>query len=134
MGEAVSMIYFRSCHIGLAAARKAMIAAGLAVRRLDGPLAGQLGVRWADDPDCTELRVAYSRGRYVREEASGSGKHSPHATAMAQCDARFEILIDDLDETLDDLNTLMEVQWALEELAECYTVNSWNGKVVGPGE
>jgi hypothetical protein len=53
---------------------------------------------------------------------------------MAECDARFEILIYDVDAVLAEPDTLMEVQWALEELTRCFTVNSWNGNVSGPDE
>jgi hypothetical protein len=136
VAEAVSMIYFRRCRgLNLAAAGKALRAYGFAVRRLTGPLVkGQLGVRPDNDPDYPELRIAYAHGKYVRVEAASSGEKSPYAAEMAECDARFEILIDDLDEVLDELNTLMEVQWELEDLTRCFTVNSWNGNVSGPDE
>jgi hypothetical protein len=80
------------------------------------------------------LRIAYTHAKFIREEAAASSKNSPYAAEMAECDARFEILIDDLKGVLDEPDTLMEVQWALEGLARCFTVNSWNGNVTGPGE
>jgi len=43
-----------------------------------------------------------------------------------------EIGIADLDEVLDEINTLIEVQCTLQDATSGYLFNSWNGEVSGP--
>jgi hypothetical protein len=42
---------------------------------------------------------------------------------------RFEVLIDDLDEALDEINTLIEVQVALMNATQGFLFNTWIGEV-----
>ena len=48
------------------------------------------------------------------------------AAALLPCDARFEILIDDLDMVLHDYSTLFAVQEALAGATGGFLFNTWN--------
>ena len=57
---------------------------------------------------------------------------APDEAAMRTLDARFEIAIDDLDEALDEINTLIDVQSALQEVSNGYLFLPWNGHLSEP--
>jgi hypothetical protein len=48
---------------------------------------------------------------------------------IANCDARFEVWIEDLDAALDEINSLIDVQDALQSLTRGCTYFTWNGKL-----
>jgi hypothetical protein len=125
MADDVSMIFFRSGQFDLDAAASALTDRGLSVRRGED----ELVVGFRGGP---QLRVAYVSEPYVREEAEEIGAGTPHAAALGGCDARFEILIDDLDAVLDEINTLIDVQAALQDATGGFLFNTWNGELAGP--
>ena len=125
MADHASMIFFRSGRFDLDAAAAALANNGLSVRRHDD----ELVVGFRDSP---QLRVAYVREPYVRDEAEEFSEGTPHAAAMALCDARFEVLIDDLDAVLDEMNTLIDVQSTLQDATGGFLFNTWNGDLTGP--
>jgi hypothetical protein len=88
----------------------------------------QLAVSYAGGP---ALRVACVAEGYVAEEAAEIAQGNPHAAALLPCDARFEILIDDLDAALRDCQTLFAVQEALEDATGGPLLNTWNGLFPG---
>ncbi len=47
-------------------------------------------------------------------------------------DRRFEVYIDDLEQTLDEAETIAAVQRTLQELTGGYAVRSWNGTISPP--
>ena len=52
-------------------------------------------------------------------------------SALKGCDARFVIEFDDLDAVLDETNTLIELQGALQEAApSAVFFNAWNGNLM----
>jgi hypothetical protein len=65
-------------------------------------------------------------------EAAKIGHGTPHEDALRECDARFEIVIEDLDEALDEINTLMEVQGALQDVSQGFLFLPWNGELSEP--
>ena len=77
------------------------------------------------------VRVAYAAEGYVAEEAAEIAQGNPHAVALLPCDARFEVLIDDLDAALDEYSTLFAVQEALENATGGFLFNTWNGQFPG---
>ena len=91
--------------------------------------ADTLTVRWENGP---EMSVAWSADPHVAEEAAEIAEGSPFAAELSRCDARFEIGIEDLDEVLDEINTLIEVQCTLQDATAGYLFNSWNGELSGP--
>ncbi len=100
------MVFFRSGTCDLDAAVRSLAGYRLTVTR-NGD---ELSVGRTGSP---QFRVRLVAGDWVRAEAAEIGEDTPHETSMRECNARFEIDIDDLDAVLDEINTLMEVQGAL---------------------
>lgn len=123
----VSMVFFRLAQgVDLAAAGAALREAGLDVEE-----AGACWrVRWDDGP---LLRVGLSAAPQVAAQASALGEGGA-VPGIGACDVRFEIAIDDLDEALDEANTLIEVQATLQGLTGGYLFNSWNAELLPPDE
>ncbi|MET7470512.1 hypothetical protein ACFYON_00615 [Micromonospora sp. NPDC005686] len=103
-----------------------------AARQLDTmPVAeedGRLTVQWADGP---EMRVTFNAKPEVAAEAAELADEYA-LPVMRTFDRRFEVTFDDLDEVLDDINTLIEVQGHLQDLTGGYVVRSWNRQVSAP--
>ena len=79
-----------------------------------------------------KFEIYIANGEYVQEEAIDIAKNSEFEEALSQCDARFEIYIEDLDSALDEINSLMEVQGALQDASKGYLFIPWNGKISEP--
>jgi hypothetical protein len=127
MDDAVCMIFFAqggTPHTLDDAARR-MAESGLTVVQGKNGLA----VSWDGGP---EMQVSLSQAPHVVAEAIEIGEDTLHADAMARCNARFEIAISDLDDALDEMNTLIEVQSSLQDLTGGCMFNSWNGELTGP--
>ncbi|QEG29595.1 hypothetical protein GobsT_43930 [Gemmata obscuriglobus] len=124
------MVFFRAGACDLDAAAKAFAGYGLTVtRRGDELTAGRPAIpgfpnRW--------FRVRLAAGPHVAAEATEIGEGTPHEAAMRECAARFEISIDDLDAALDEINTLMEVQGALQDASQGFLFLPWNGSLSKP--
>jgi hypothetical protein len=122
---ATCFVCFRSGQCDIPAAEGALLRSGLTVTRQGDQL-------FARRPGSPEFRVLIDRGDSVRAEAAEMAEGTAQAAAMRECDARFEISFDSLDEALDEINTLMEVQAALQEVARGYLFLPWNGNLVEP--
>jgi hypothetical protein len=83
-------------------------------------------------PGGPQFRVWFEAGEHVRAEAAKIGEGTPHKAAMQGCDARYEIGIDDLDEALDEINTLIEVQIVLQDASQGFLYLPWNNNLSGP--
>jgi hypothetical protein len=129
VADHITMIFFRTGGGDLDTTATVLAGRGMSVRRESQPYGDELTVGYPDGP---QLRVAFSREPHVREEAKEIGDGSPHAVGMSSCDARYEILIDDLDGVLDEINTLIEVQLTLQHATGGFTFHSWNGRLDGP--
>ncbi len=119
------MVFFRSGICDLDAAARSLAGYRMTVVR-DGD---ELSVCWRDSP---QFRVRLVAGDLVRAEAVEIGEGTPHEAAMRECDARFEIGIEDLDAALDEINTLMEVQSALQDASRGFLFLPWNGSLTEP--
>jgi len=124
MADDACFVCFRSGRCDLNGAAKALAGLKLAVERRGDELA----VRYPGGP---VLRVGYATDDYVAEENAEIARGNPHAATLLPCDARFEILIDDLDAALDEYRTLFAVQEALEEATGGFLFNTWNGLFPG---
>lgn len=131
MADHATMVFFRSGRGDLDTAAAALAGCGMSVRRKGRGPDAELVVGFRDGP---RLRVAFVREPYVRQEAEELGAASPHAAEMSRCDVRYEILIDDLDGVLDEINTLIDAQSALQEATGGFVFNTWNGELEGPEE
>ena len=124
MADHACLVCFHSGRCDLDAAAQALARCRLAVLRQGEELA-------VSYPGGPVLRVAYVAADHVAEEAAEIAEGNPHAAALLPCDARFEILIDDLDATLQEYSTLFAVQEALEEATGGFLFNTWNGLFPG---
>lgn len=80
-------------------------------------------------PGGPELVVGVNAEPWVAVEAAEAAER--HAVAaIAGCGRRFEVAFDDLEEVLDECNTLFEVQCGLADLTGGYVINAWNGLLV----
>lgn len=124
------MVFFRPGACDLNAAVKSLVGYGLTVtRRGDELTAGRPDIpgfpnRW--------FRIRLATGPHVAAEAAEIGEGTPHEVAMRQCAARFEISIDNLDAALDEINTLMEVQGALQDASQGFLFLPWNCNLSEP--
>lgn len=129
MADDATLIFFRSGRGDLDTAAAALAGRGMSVQRVAGAFGDELTVGYSRGP---QLRVAFVREPYVQQEAAEISEGSPHAAGMGLCEARYEILIDDLDGALDEINTLIEMQCALQSATGGFLFNTWSGGVVGP--
>ncbi len=120
MSSGTSMIFFCDPTVDLARTEAVLRESGLTVK--PDPQSGQLRVSWGGP----ELMVHLSREAWVIDEANEIAEGTSHADAMGRCDARFEIFIHDLDEVLDEINTLIEVQATLQQATRGFLFNDWN--------
>ena len=119
------LVFFRPVACDLDAAATSLTRYGLTVtHRGDELTAGR--------PGRPQFRIVLSTEPHVAEEAAEIGKCTPHAAAMRECGARFEVSIDDLDAALDEINTLMEVQGALQDASQGFLFLPWNGNLSEP--
>src|SRR5690349_10020047 len=98
MADDACLVCFRSGRCDLDGAAKALAGARLTIVRQGDELA-------VSYPGGPVLRVAYGAEGYVAAEAAEIARDNPQAAALLPCDARFEILIDDLDAALQDYKT-----------------------------
>ena len=121
----ISMIWFRNGAFTLDDAQRTLAAHPLTVQRNSDFLT----VRWEDGPILT---IRFQSGEAVRHEAIAIGSTSAFATDLSNCDARFEITFDSLDEVLEEINTLIDVQLTLQDATRGILFNSWNQLLTPP--
>ena len=119
MADDACLVCFRSGRCDLDGAAMALAGLKLSVERRGDELA----VCYPGGP---VLRIAYAADSYVAEEAAEIAQGNPHAAALLPCDARFEVLIDDLDAALQEYQTLFAVQESLAEATGGFVFNTWN--------
>jgi hypothetical protein len=121
MSETCS-IFFRPGKATLDSAAKALEDYGLTVERASDHL-----VVHGDDSPSYVVRLVNEP--HVLQEAIEIGAGTEHAAEMSLCAERFEVEIEDLAEALDEINTLMEVQGALQDASGGYLFLPWNGSL-----
>jgi hypothetical protein len=119
------MVFCRSGACDLQAAEGALLRCGMEVRRAGGGLI-------ASRPGSPPFRVHWVTAPHVLIEAQEIGAGTAHEAGMREAAARFEIGFDDLDEALDEINTLMAVQGALQDASRGFLFLPWNGRLMGP--
>jgi hypothetical protein len=82
-----------------------------------------IDVQWKDGPI---LSMGLNEESWVELEAQEISEDH-EVPALANCKRRFEVLFDDLEEVLDDYNTLFEMQMTLQALTKGWILQSWNG-------
>jgi len=118
-------IFFRPGKATLESAESSLMEYGLTVDRADGRLVVHL-------PGSPSFMVRLANAEHVQAEAAGVGAGTEHEAEMSACTERFEIEIEDLAEALDEINTLMEIQWALQEASGGFLFLPWNASLSKP--
>jgi hypothetical protein len=132
MAGGVSMIFFTASGLSLSDAARLLAARKFVVtQKVVAQEEDRLLVRLGSGP---VLTIGLAEGVHISEEAVTIAKGGAHAADMSLCNARFEIAFDDLRAVLDDINTLIEAQLALQNATQGFLFNSWNAKLTGPGE
>lgn len=121
------MVFFQSDKCNLEDAYQSLVNYGLTVK-LDR---NRLLCFRDDSPQFTILLVT---GEHIQHEAVEIARSTPQARAMNQCDARFEVFFDDLNQVLDEINTLMDVHGALQDASGGFLFTPWNGNLTEPWE
>jgi|SRR5581483_7872051 len=118
-------VYFRSGVCDIDAAARALSGYRLAVARHGDRLA-------VSRPGSPAFRILLSKEAWVRLEAIEIGEGTPHAARMQECDARFEVSFDSLDEVLQEYTTLQMIEEALQEVSRGFLFLGWNGYLLAP--
>lgn len=124
------LIFFRDPEAAFTPARMkhALRKAGLTVSGRKEPFA----VRWVNGPT---LYVSMLRGGFIETVIRGLvGQRRKHRTLIPGCDTQIQIAFHDLEEVLDEINTLNEVQWALGGATRGLIYRSWNQVFSGPDD
>jgi hypothetical protein len=93
----------------------------------------QLALRWGDGPT---LYLAIERGDVAEILASRlmDGRDQTHRSLVAGCDAYIQITFENLEEVLDEINTLIDVQATLQTATHGLMYLSWNQHFTGPND
>ena len=116
------MVFFQSDKCNLEDAYQSLISYGLTVKRYEDRL-----LCFRDDSP--QFTIGLATGEQIQQEAVEIAKNTSYTEAMNQCNARFEVVFDDLDEVLDEINTLMDVQRALQDAPGGFLFTFWNGNL-----
>lgn len=79
-----------------------------------------------------DFKVNMLVGKDINEEAIEISENSKFEAELSKCDAMFEIKIENLDIALDEINTLIEVQGAVQDACKGYLFTPWNGNISEP--
>lgn len=82
-----------------------------------------ISTSWDDGPI---LFISHQQGEDVLEESKRIGKGSEFERTLNNCNSRFTISFDDLEDALDEINTLIEVQCTVQDLTNGILYNNWN--------
>jgi hypothetical protein len=81
------------------------------------------------------LYLSVTRSEHVETFARRlMGRGRKYRPLIAGCDTQIEITFDNLDEVLDEINTLIDVQFTLQEATGGLTYLSWNQSFSGPDD
>jgi len=78
------------------------------------------------------FRIVLQAGPTIAAAAREISQGTPHEAALQLCDAQFGVLVEDLGEALNEINTLMEVQGALQAASKGYLFLLWSGNLCTP--
>ena len=119
-------IFFGPGKATLESAESSLMGYGLAVDRAGGHLVVHL-------PGSPSFMVRLANAEHVQAEAAEIGAGTEHEAELSACTERFEIEIEDLAEALDEINTLMEIQWALQEASGGFLFSPGTQACQSPG-
>lgn len=68
----------------------------------------------------------HATGDIAQQELGPILREHQDAEGLAECDSVFEVSFLDLDEALHELNTLMEIEWTLQDATKGFLYLEWN--------
>lgn len=83
-------------------------------------------------PGSPKFAVAIVTDLHVLEESLEFSQGTEYEKGMCSCDARFEVVIEDFEVAIDESNTMMEVQGALQDASKGYLFLPWNESISEP--
>ena len=119
-------VLFKSGACDLDHAFETLLAYDLTVTRESDHIGDGLSV---SRPGSPAFRIRLAEGGHVADEAAEISAMTG-AEGLRACSGRFEVSFDDLDAALDEINTLMEIQHALQEASNGFVFACWNGNLV----
>lgn len=78
------------------------------------------------------FKVTLEDSEQVASDARAIAGAEERWRPLALCTARFSVEVSDLNAALEEINTMMELQGALQDCADGYLVLPWNGGILGP--
>lgn len=117
-------VYFRRGTAGIVDAREA-----LAIHDLSAAEVGDES--FSVVAEGLSFQVWLDESAQAADQAKIAAEDSGIA-ALAACDTRFLVEVADLPAALDEINTMMELQGALQDACNGFLVLAWNGGVVEP--
>ncbi|UYZ63946.1 hypothetical protein [Hymenobacter weizhouensis] len=125
MRSATAFIWFRSPGFTLEQAQAALHEHRLTVRQ-------EADMLLVHDGGGPQYRVYLDRGPVVETQIAELAHATPYASRLAGYDQWLEVAIDDLDEALDEINTLIILQGTLQDATQGYLYLDWNGEISPP--
>lgn len=117
------LVYFSGA-LTLDHAEAALRKTSLTVHRSDQALE----VHWGEGP---RLWIGLNAEPHVKREAFELAEEKG-VPELGRCDRRFEVAFDQLDEVLDETNTLAETQMVLQDLTHGWVAMAWNDEFLHP--
>jgi hypothetical protein len=124
------LIFFRDPEAEFTPARMRQVLrdAGLTVTGRKEPFA----VRKCDGPT---MFVSIHRGSFIEPVIRGLvGPRRKYRTLIPGCDTGIKIQLSDVEEALDEINTLIEVRLTLQAATRGLMYMSWNHNFAGPDD
>ena len=78
------------------------------------------------------FHVCFNDAAHIAEESREIGDGSDFTEQLSRCNVRFEVIIEDLEQAIDEMNSLIELQLTLQSLANGFIYNYWNGELSEP--
>ncbi len=78
------------------------------------------------------FHVCFNDSDHVVEESREIGEGTEFTEQLSRCSVRFEVIIEDLDQAIDEMNSLIELQLTLQSLTNGFILNCWNGELSEP--
>lgn len=124
------LIMFEESKANLDDAAEALKGRAFGVEKRALETAGEvLTARYGSGP---VFQICFNDADHVAEESREIGEGTEFAEQLNRCNVRFEVIVEDLDEAIDEMNCLIEVQLTLQTLTGGFLYNCWNGELSEP--
>jgi hypothetical protein len=123
----VMLILFESSRATLDDVEAALKDTAFQVKR-DDQSSGREFLR-ATFPNGPTFRIYLNTAEAVKGRIQELAPQTVYQDGLARCDVQFEVVLEDLYETLDEINALIDLHATLGEFTGGYQLNCWNGNL-----